>query len=663
MGGTNAQRGWDQLLGVGASASVSLDRTPAGAFRTYTFRIRLGRGGLPAGDSIGLVCGSNVDRWQFHFASHIWGSYIPWQVRDPAAAGYVTARSSRPAAALTLAVGCSGGLKMFANRRDYLVRSLRVRQRFVLELRADRPLYCGDTLEITWGDTRWGGPGVAAPALALPYYFMVFRFSRLPEMDRDLPLKHGNWEAHPCIRVTGGPAERLHAAFAPVVGRGEAIRLACAAVDRYGNLDESFAGLVRARVSDPRTRAPAAVRFRAGRAEIRGLRFRTPGWHTLTLEGAGLFSPSYPIRVEAERPDDRIYFGEMHGHTLDCDATFPAAEHFRYARQVAGLDFCALGSHVEYFGTAEAWRRYLAEATRAHAPGRFITFYGYEWAVQGHTNAYFMREQDVAAVYGSRLLRGRHPLDEPPFRTPANRETVFLRRLRRSGRPVLAIAHFHTCYADPVDTSVLRLHEVYSMHQQNPRDTTLQAVLGRNIRVGVVAGSDSHRLPSGSLCPDPDRLWRQALVVDGAPASGSIQKKPGLQAVMAPALERQTLWDAMRARRTYGTTGARMILFFTVNGEPMGRELKTDGRGCLDIRLKAAGTAPFTEARVFRFDGWRWCTAALRKQPGRVVELRFQDRPPRAWAVYYARVIQSDGETGWTSPIWVDRSAGGGSRP
>ena len=47
--------------------------------------IVLGPDGIAAGQSFGLVCGGHVDRWHFQFASHKWGTFIPWQVRDPAA--------------------------------------------------------------------------------------------------------------------------------------------------------------------------------------------------------------------------------------------------------------------------------------------------------------------------------------------------------------------------------------------------------------------------------------------------------------------------------------------------------------------------------------------------------------------------------------------------
>jgi hypothetical protein len=44
----------------------------------------------------------------------------------------------------------------------------------------------------------------------------------------------------------------------------------------------------------------------------------------------------------------------------------------------------------------------------------------------------------------------------------------------------------------------------------------------------------------------------------------------GRIAVLAPSLDRDALWEAMRSRRVYCATGDRIVLDLTVNGEPMG---------------------------------------------------------------------------------------------
>jgi hypothetical protein len=51
----------------------------------------------------------------------------------------------------------------------------------------------------------------------------------------------------------------------------------------------------------------------------------------------------------------------------------------------------------------------------------------------------------------------------------------------------------------------------------------------------------------------------------------------GLMAALAPALTRDDLWAAFKARRVYGVTGDRIALDFTVNGAEMGSRLRAAG--------------------------------------------------------------------------------------
>ncbi|HRU07150.1 MAG TPA: DUF3604 domain-containing protein, partial [Candidatus Brocadiia bacterium] len=438
---------------------------------------------------------------------------------------------------------------------------------------------------------------------------------------------------------------------------GERLDLHCAAVDAFGNRDESFTGVVTLKTSSKDKLAPSRIVFKAsdrGSVRIAGGRLTTLGWQTLHAECGALRSPPLPLLVSAKKPDQRIYFGEMHGHTLDCDATFPAWVHYEYARRTAGLDFAACASHAEYFGCKAAWDRYLDAAAEASAPGKFVTFFGYEWAGEGHINAYFMERNQAVNFYGKRILKGRHPADNPPFRAPVNLERSFLAEVRRLGAPALCIAHFHARYVDPVDHETLRLHEVYSMHQQNPLDAKFQDVLARGARVGAVCGSDSHRLPIGSLCPDPDSLWLQPTRIDGKPCSVSIQKKAGIQATFAPRLDRPSIWQGMWQRATYGTTGARMVLLLSLDGVGMGQEVTLEPGRRPRVAARIGCQAPIEEVELFRFSQGAWAVAKRwRRLNALTADLTFTDRPLTGDAIYYLRVRQAGNERGWTSPIWV----------
>ena len=649
--------GLDSLLGKGAKVEISPSVVASRSWNTFVFKITLGTGGLAPGDSFGMLCGSNIDRWQFQFASHIWGCYTPWQTHDPAAQNFLTAACSRDNANPLVRIGGSGGLKIFHNQPDHFVRSLANRFRYVLEIISDKRLRKGDIISVTWGNTTYGSPGVQAPALAFSYYFFPFKFSLLPEYDRDLPIRQGDFDALPRIRVTGKTATRLHCAVKPLVARGEPLRIHCAAIDEYGNLDENFSGTVRIKSSDKTAKVPSKVSFakrHRGRRNIEGIRLNKTGWQSIALYVGNIKSPPHPVLVSQAKPREQIYFGEMHGHTLDCDGTFRSEEHYAYACEVAGLDFCSLAAHAEYFGTEQAWEKYLRAATKAHAPGKFIVFYGYEWAGQGHTNAYFLAENDAINIYGKCILLGRHPKDAPEFRIPCNKEKRFLKLIKFLKKPVFCITHFHSAYIAPVDDSVVWLHEVYSMHQQNPLDKKLQTILSQGLKIGVVAGSDSHRLPIGSLCPDPDKVWRQPIYIDGHIGSQSIQKKCGLQAVFASALNRPNLYNSMKQRFTYGTTGARIVLLFEINGAQMGKVIPADAGTKLDMTVRIGGTAELTEVRVLKYDGKTWSTPIRDTDIGVMTyDLEYKLPPLKTDLVYYLRVTQKDGERAWSSPIWI----------
>lgn len=652
----------DSLLGKGTKVKISPAVVVSRSWNTFVFKITPGVGGLAPGDSLGMVCGSNIDRWQFQFASHIWGCYTPWQTRDPAAPNFLTVTCARKDVKLDARIGVSGGLKTFLNQPDHFVHALAKRYRYVLEISSDKRLRRGDIISVTWGDTTHGSPGVQAPALAFSYYFLPFKFSLLPKYDRDLPIRQGNFDALPSIRVTGKTATRLHCALKPLTARGESIRIHCAAVDEYGNLDENFRGTVCLESSDKTARVPAAVclaKRHKGRRDIEGIRFNKTGWQSITLHAGNIKSPAHPVLVSRSKPRDKIYFGEMHGHTLDCDGTFRSEDHYAYAREVAGLDFCSLASHAEYFGTAQAWQKYLRAATRAHVPDRFIVFYGFEWAGQGHINAYFLAENDAANIYGKHRLVGGHPQDTPEFRIPCKTEKRFLELVKYLNKPVFCISHVHSIYIAPVDDTVLWLHEIYSMHQHNTLDKKLREILAQGLKIGVVAGSDSHRLPIGSLCPDPDKVWRQPIYIDGHIGSQSIQKKCGLQATFAPVLSRRSLYHSMQQRSTYGTTGARMVLLFAINGAPMGRAIAADAGTKLNMTVRVGGTAELAEVCVLKYDGKTWSTPIKETDiRATTCDLEYTLPPLKTDIVYYLRVTQKDGERAWSSPIWVSKRHG-----
>lgn len=643
----------EALLGAGAHVRVTPDTVWRELPTCFEIAIRLGAGGLARDDSLGIVHGSYIDRWKFGFPSHWWGEEPPWQVTDPAQTNHVKAVCSRPGVNMQLRVGVSGGRKPYVNQRRHFLRSIRERMRFVLEISADEELQPGDTVTVQWGNSH-RKDGVEPPPYAASYFFLPFRFSRLPREDYQLPIRRGNFRALPTVRVRGRDAVRFHLAARPLIAVGENFELRIAAIDRYGNLAEDFTGDVVVSSTSRQVQAPEKVVFSEedrGVKVLSGLRANQSGWVCMTASRGEVSGRSNYLVISEETPSNRLYFGDMHTHTLDCDGTVEIDEHFRYACGVVGLDFGAVSCHAEYFGCREAWSTYLEKTTTANEPGRFVTFYGYEWANQGHINAYFLAPEDVLLIAGSRMESVID--DQQAFRVFCTTEGELMQKLRSLKQPVFCIAHCHTKYGDKIDDHVLWLDEIYSMHRHKraARENRLRRNLERGLRLGVVAGSDMHRMAMGHLCETPGEKWPQG------GWENCQYETAGLQAVFAPDLTRGELYEAMKARQTYGTSGARIVLLFSCGGDPMGSQVELKRPEKPEFRIEIGGTATLTEVAICRFDGSRW-TEPLRATPDRADRwsASWQDADFDEQGIYYVRVVQSDGHRAWSSPIWITRA-------
>ena len=152
--------------------------------------------------------------------------------------------------------------------------------------------------------------------------------------------------------------------------------------------------------------------------------------------------------------------------------------------------------------------------------------------------------------------------------------------------------------------------------------------LDRGYRFGFVAGGDIHDgRPGDSL--------------DHAiPGRGTYPS--GLTAVLAPALSREQIFDAMRARRTYAATESRIYL--SVSLAPcdrfgMLRVVAASEEGIAQVCVLRSGNAPVT-------------LRPEKKEP-RVVETCV---PLEDWdsGWVYARVTTREGNMAWSSPLWAE---------
>jgi hypothetical protein len=420
-------------------------------------------------------------------------------------------------------------------------------------------LRTGDTVRITLGDRSGGSRGLRM----MPHDTDEFRF--VLEFD---PTGGGVYVLADfvALEVRGDEPAGLRAVAPSVVATGEPFALRLAVEDRYFSpatfgggsftvlLDGEPVGDVEIAAGDSEGRLDGLIINREG-----GFRFEVR-----STDGA-MTTFSNPVLVETE-PRQRIFWGELHGHTGLEDAIGSAPRYYRYAREVAFLDFGSLSGHDIALTTA-AWNTIRRETAGANRPGEFVAFMGYEWTVLaqsgGHHNVFFRNDPGRYATF-----RQAPVLPE------------LYEKLREIEAPddVLVIPHAH----EPGDWNVSdpdleRLVEVYSMH--GSFEYFGQRYLDRGFRLGLIAASDDHSGHPGN-----------------SPAM--ISNRGGLAAVYAPRLDRDEIWEGLRSRATYGTSGKRPVVVFTVEGSNPGGVLPVGSIPTLEARV--LGTAPIDHIDVIR---------------------------------------------------------------
>ena len=137
--------------------------------------------------------------------------------------------------------------------------------------------------------------------------------------------------------------------------------------------------------------------------------------------------------------------------------------------------------------------------------------------------------------------------------------------------------------------------------------------------------------------------------------SGGEHEGVGVTAVYAEKLTREAIFNALKKRHTYGTTGARIFLDFRVDGHLMGEEFKSKNKTPV-ITLNITGTSDIKSIKLVRsgmvLKEW--------KDAGKKVQLKWTDdslskTKKKNNHYYYGSVSQEDGEIPtrpqpWTQP-------------
>ncbi len=118
-------------------------------------------------------------------------------------------------------------------------------------------------------------------------------------------------------------------------------------------------------------------------------------------------------------------------------------------------------------------------------------------------------------------------------------------------------------------------------------------------------------------------------------------------AVYAKNIDRESVFDGLRARRTYAATD-KILLDFSIAKHIMGEEVELAGTPELAVAVE--GTGPIAQIDVIKNS-----KIVYTVNPGKqTARFTFRDDAyHREDSYYYMRVIQADKNMAWASPIWI----------
>lgn len=487
-------------------------RDPVEVRSLQTFRLRytVGRYGL---DDTGAI----------KVAFRAMGDGDALQTSDPTAPNYVTATSSR-------------GVPL---KVEYRSRGMAPRPRWkaLTVIVGGGYLSEGDVITVVFGDTSHGSPGMRMQTMAEA----SFEFKVLADVcavGHFYPVPNT-----PTVDIVPGEPVQWKAVLPSLRRPGERFRFGVKAEDKWGNPTDRANARLRFEPSRPVDGLPAEFDYPLGRKSVAfdGLSAAESGVvriRVLDEEGAVL-AESHPLVVR-ESPFGG-YWGDMHGQSGESIGITTARQYFDFARNKSFLD--ATGHQANDFQVNNAFWAYLQTLTAEYnEDDTFVTLPGYEWsgntAVGGDRNVYYRTE-------GRPIFRSSHALlpDRSDLHTDAGNANLLFERL--AGEDCVAYAHVGGRYADTAYAHDGRIETAMEIHSAwGTFEWLLTDGFALGHRCGVVCNSDGHKGRPGASYP-------------GAATFGAYG---GLTCFYAEELTRDGLFECLRRRHHFGTTGTRMHL-------------------------------------------------------------------------------------------------------
>ena len=379
-----------------------------------------------------------------------------------------------------------------------------------------------------------------------------------------------------------------------------------------------------------------------------GLSIADPGVHRIEVTAGSFAVSSNPILATVEAPEQQLFWGDLHshhGHSIDNGDGTVTDENLVYARDAMGWDLGCESMKMTPIEVDDAnlWVELQAACSEQSEDGSYLVMLGSEWmgsqtgSGDGHHIIYF---DDCTGFHGSHAdllrLEGADSLLERARELEASqgaRSVIMPHATTNTGKnwedldyDLRAGIEVYSEWGDSVDSSA---------------SGNVTEALSRGHRFGFYGASDNH-----------DGWF-------GNPLSFKYELA-GVAAFWASELTRSEVFDALASRRTYGTSGAKILMIYGVD----------EGDSALVAGDELIAEAPTFTWQVYGTDEIDNIElTAVKLEEGSLPETLYQDSPGEldeegqySWSGWdgsdyavYLRVNQADGELAYSSPIWISQ--------
>jgi hypothetical protein len=348
-------------------------------------------------------------------------------------------------------------------------------------------------------------------------------------------------------------------------------------------------------------------------------------------------------RIELGGKTYQLLRGEFHRHTeISGDGGGDGAleDLWRYALDVANLDWIGNGDHDNGGGKEYTWWLIQKTTDLYHVPPRFTPMFTYERSVQyphGHRNV----------MWAKRGIRTLPRLQDPLGGTLDDDAKMLYDYLKELD----GICASHTSATNGMgtdwrdnDPKVEPFVEIYQGDRNSYEHLGAPRVARRASE--AVGGFQPYGMVWNALALQYKFGFQSS--------SDHISTHISYGVAIAEDHSRAAILDAFKKRHCYAATD-NILLDVRCGDHLMGDEFDTEG----PVRLKVMvhGTRPITRVDIVKDFGYVYSTEPRTER----VAFEWMDEERRASGLswYYVRAIQDNGELAWGSPFWIHRRDGG----